>query len=113
MVLEQLNDAQKKEVFRQAGNPQGISPEGLAHAMESYVVALKHQADIAKAFYFGRLEEGLEGLIGLPEDIRLQIDQLIWDAAGGEAIDPTLEESQKLIAASILHSVEIRMGISE
>lgn len=113
MMLEELNETQKKEVLRQVGNPQGISPEGLAHAMESYVDALKHQAEVAKAFYFGRLEEGFEGLISLPEDIRMQIDQLIWDAAGGVALDPTLSDSQNLIAAAIMHSIEIRMGISE
>ena len=112
-MLDTLNDVQKKEVLRQAGKPQGISREGLAYAMESYIEALKHQADVAKAFYFGRLAEGFDGLLSLPEDIRLQIDQLIWDAAGGEAIDPTLPEAQNLIAAAIMHSVEIRMGISE
>jgi hypothetical protein len=111
--LDELNETQRKEVFRQVGNPKGLSPEGLSHAMESYVSALRHQADVARAFYFGHLQEGVEGLTNLPEDIRTQIDQLIWEAAGGEAIDPTLTESQNLIASAIMHSVEMRMGILE
>ena len=112
-MLDTLNSIQKQEIFRQAGNGQNISPEGLAHAMQSYVHALKEQAWVAKAFYFGRLEEGFEGLIHLPEDIRIQIDQLIWDVAGEEVMDPTLPRSQALIAAAIMYSIEMRMGISE
>ncbi len=90
-----------------------MSPEILAHAMKQYVDALRHQVAIAEAFFFGRLAEGMEGLLHLPEDIRLKIDQLIWDAAGGCALDPTEKESQSLIAAAIMHSVEERMGISQ
>ena len=112
-MLESLNETQRKEVMRQVGNPKGMSPEGLDHALEQYLVALQHQAEVAKSFYFGRLEEGFQGMYDLPDDVRLQIDQLIWEAAGEEAIDPTLPESQFLIAASILHSVEMRMGMHE
>jgi hypothetical protein len=88
-----------------------MSPEVLAHAMKEYVHALQHQVAVAEAFFFGRLAQGTEGLLQLPEDVRLKIDQLIWDAAGGAAIDPTEKESQSLIAAAIMHSVEERMGM--
>lgn len=88
-----------------------MSPEGLSHAMKSYIEALRHQVAIAEAFFFGRLAEGMEGLLHLPEDLRLRIDQLIWDASGGAAVDPTEKESQSLIAAAIMHSLEERMGM--
>ena len=88
-----------------------MSPEGLNFAMKSYVEALKHQVRVAEAFFFGRLVEGVDGLMKLPEDVRLKIDQLIWEASGGAAIDPTEKESQSLIAAAIMHSVEERMGM--
>lgn len=88
-----------------------MSPEILSHAMKDYLAALEHQVEVAKAFFFGRLQEGMEGLMQLPPDIRLKIDQLIWEAAGGSAIDPTERESQSLIAAAIMHSVEERMGM--
>ena len=90
-----------------------MSPEVLSHAMEEYVRALQHQVAVARAFYFGRLGEGVEGLLSLPEDVRLKIDQLIWEEAGGEAIDPTEPDSQDLISAAILHSLEERMGMHE
>lgn len=90
-----------------------MSPEGLSHAMKEYVHALQHQVSIAEAFFFGRLTEGLDGLLKLPEDIRLKIDQWIWDAAGGAAIDPTEKASQSLIAAAIMRSVEERMGMDD
>ncbi len=111
--LDELNETQQKEVMRQIGDAKTVSPEGLSHAMESYVVALQHQADVARAFFCGQLQRGVEGLVGLPDDVRTEIDQLIWEAAGGEAIDPTLAESQHLIAAAIMHSVEMRMGMQE
>jgi len=88
-----------------------MSPEGAAHGMEEYAKALTKQADIAEAFYFGRIGEGIEGLLSLPEEIRLKIDQLIWDAAGGQAIDPTDIASAELIADAILFSLEERMGL--
>ena len=89
-----------------------MSPEGIAHSIEKYLQALRSQASIAEAFFQGRIAEGMEGLLALPEDIRLKIDQLIWDAAGGEAIDPTEEASSDLITAAILHSLEERMGVA-
>ncbi|OGN56778.1 MAG: hypothetical protein A3D96_07170 [Chlamydiae bacterium RIFCSPHIGHO2_12_FULL_44_59] len=88
-----------------------MSPEGLAHALEGYVEALRHQVAVAEAFFFGRLTEGMEGLMYLPEDIRLRIDQIIWQTSGGQAIDPTEKESQSLIAAAIMKSVDERMDL--
>jgi hypothetical protein len=90
-----------------------MSPEILASAIEAYVDALKHQVDVAKSFYFGRIGEGVEGLLNLPEDVRLKIDQLIWEAGGGEAIDPTDDSSRGLISRAVLHNVEERMGMHE
>lgn len=90
-----------------------MSPEVISHAMKEYIHALQHQMEVAKAFFFGRLAEGMDGLLKLPEDVRIKIDQLIWDAAGGAAIDPTEKESQSLIAAAIMHSIEERMGMLE
>ena len=90
-----------------------MSPEILACAIEDYVRALKHQVAVAKAFFFGRIGEGVEGLLNLPEDVRLKIDQLIWEGAGGEAIDPTDESSRGLISKAILFNVEERMGMHE
>lgn len=88
-----------------------MSPELLSHAMKEYLNALEHQVTVAQSFFFGRLGEGLEGLLSLPEDVRLKIDQLIWDAAGGVPIDPTEKASQSLIAAAVMFSVEERMGM--
>ena len=90
-----------------------MSPEIMSYAMNKYVEALRHQVDVAQAFFFGKLAEGMEGLLSLPEDVRVKIDQLIWDAAGGAPIDPTDKEAQSLIAACIIHSVEDRMGLFE
>ena len=90
-----------------------MSPETLSHAMGDYLKALQHQVEVAKSFFFGNLEEGMEGLLQLPEEERLKIDQLIWDASGGQAIDPTEEASSHLIAAAIMHSLEGRMGLDE
>ena len=90
-----------------------MSPEGLSYAMEEYVKMLKHQVAVAEAFFFGRLAQGMEGLLKLPPEVRLKIDQLIWEAAGGAALDPTEKESQSLIAAAIMHSVEERMGMMD
>ncbi len=88
-----------------------MSPEGAVHGIEEYLKALRFQAEIAEHFYYGRIGEGIEGLLKLPEDVRLKIDQLIWDAAGGAAIDPTDEASGELIADAILFSLEERMGL--
>lgn len=111
--LDELNVTQQGEVMRQLGDAKSVSPEGLAHAMESYVSALKHQTQVAKAFFLGHLQEGVDGLMSLPDDIRTQIDQLIWDASGGEPLDPTVQDAQHLIAAAVMHSVEMRMGMLE
>jgi len=88
-----------------------MSPEVLAHGIEEYLKALQDQANTAEAIYFGRLEEGMEGLLALPEDVRLKIDQLVWEASGGESLDPTEEKSERIIAAAIIHSLESRMGL--
>ena len=90
-----------------------MSPEGLSYAMKEYVSALKHQVAVAEAFFFGRIVEGMEGLLQLPEEVRLKIDQLIWSASGGVALDPTEKESHSVIAAAIMHSVEERMGYQD
>jgi hypothetical protein len=109
-----LTEKQWREVMLLAGNPsQGISPECLAHAIERYLDSLREQANVGKSFYFGELKEGFKGLSKLSEPVRLQIDQLIWETSGGEAIDPRLTASQALIAAAIMHSVEMRMDIAE
>ncbi|HSX26422.1 MAG TPA: hypothetical protein VLE89_05380 [Chlamydiales bacterium] len=89
-----------------------MSPEGIVHAMKEYVKSLQSQADTAEAFFFGRVGEGVEGLLKLPEEVRTQIDQTIWEAAGGQALNPTEKESGQLIAAAILHSMEERMGMN-
>ncbi|MDE3046889.1 MAG: hypothetical protein KGI83_00910 [Verrucomicrobiota bacterium] len=81
--------------------------------MKKYVDMLKHQVSIAEAFFFGRLGQGMEGLLTLPEDIRLRIDQLIWEVSGGEPLDATDKDSQAIIAAAIMHSVEERMGMHD
>lgn len=111
--FQHLNPVQQYEVLRYAGKGGHMSPEVIAHTMKEYVHGLQHQAAVAEAFFFGRLAEGMEGLLKLPEDVRTKIDQLIWDASGGAAIDPTEKESQSLIAAAIMHSVEERMGMLE
>ncbi len=111
---EALTEKQWREVMLIAGHPvQGISSEGLAHAIERYLYSLREQANVGKSFYFGELKEGFKRLDKLPEAVRLQIERLIWEAAGGEAIDPRLPESQALISAAIMHSVEMRMDIAE
>ncbi len=88
-----------------------MSPEGVAHAIEEYLCALRRQAKVAEAFFYGRVGEGIEGLLHLPEDVRLRIDQLIWDASGGKTVDPTDEACGNFIAEAILFSLEERMGL--
>ena len=110
-LLDDFNEEQKKEIFREAGNASCISPEGIAHAIRNYFASLQSQVEVARAFYFGRLEEALGGLLELPEDIRKNIDDLIWIASGEKAIDPTLPESQGLIASAVICSLEQRMGL--
>jgi hypothetical protein len=88
-----------------------MSPEGLAYAMKEYVDALKHQVTVARSFFFGHLQSAMQGLLELPEDVQLRIDQLIWDASKGAAIDITEKESQSLVAAAIMRALEERMGM--
>jgi hypothetical protein len=99
-------------ILREILRGEGASPEGAAHAIEEYLKALRVQAKAAEDFYYGAIGEGMEILIGLPDSIRLKVDQLIWEAAGGEAIDPTDEANAELIAGAILHSLEERMGVA-
>jgi hypothetical protein len=89
-----------------------MSPEGMVHSIENYLENLRAQAKIAEAFFHGRIEEGMEGLLSLPSDVRKKIDQLIWEATGGESIDPTDEASSEIVAAAILYSLEERMGVA-
>lgn len=112
-LIKQLNTTQCSEVMRLGAKGASMSPEVLSYAMKEYVETLKHQVEIAKCFFFGKLVQGMEGLLSLPEDVRIQVDQMIWDAAGGVPIDPTEEDSQALIAASIMQSVHQRMGLDE
>jgi hypothetical protein len=88
-----------------------MSPEGAAHGIQEYIKALKTQAQVAELFYLGKIGEGIDGLLHLPDDVRLKIDQLIWDLADGEAIDPTDPKSGELIADAVLFSLEERMGM--
>ena len=87
-----------------------MSPEGLSHAIDLYLESLKRQAKSAEAFQFGRIGEGMEGLLDLPEEVRMRVDQLIWEKSGGEMLDPTDEASAPLITEAVLHSLEERMG---
>lgn len=89
-----------------------MSPEGITYAIEQYLEELRLQAGVAEAFFHGRIAEGIEGLLKLPEEVRLKIDQLIWDASGGAPMDPTDEASSEIITAAILHSLEERMGVA-
>jgi hypothetical protein len=84
-----------------------MSPEGLSHALLKYTDMLDHQAETAKAFFVGSLVKGLEMLKSLPQDVQERIDQLVWQATGGENISPDI------ISAAILRSLEERMGIIE
>jgi hypothetical protein len=90
-----------------------MSPEGTVYFIEKYLEDLRQQAHIAEAFFNGRIPDGIEGLMKLPQEIRLKIDQLIWESAGGKVIDPTDEASSELITAAILYSLEERMGLQE
>ena len=88
-----------------------MSPEGATYAIEAYLIALQKQAAVAEAFHHGKMREGIEGLLDLPKDIRLKIDQLIWDKTGGQSIDPADADASKLIAGAVLFSLEERMGM--
>lgn len=88
-----------------------MSPEGAAHAIKEYVQMLEHQVRTAEAFFFGRLAQGMEGLLKLPDEVREKVDQLLWEKTGGEPLNATEEESQILIAAALMHSLEEGVGI--
>lgn len=90
-----------------------MSPEVIAYSIEQYLQELRLQAAVAEAFFHGRIAEGIEALLALPEEVRLKIDQLVWDASGGVAIDPTDEASSEIITAAILYSLEERMGVAQ
>jgi len=89
-----------------------MSPELVAQGIDEYLKSLEAQAKIAEAFYFGRIEEGMEGLLQLPQELGLKVDQLIWEEAGGEVLDPTEDHSKKIIAAAVIQALEQRMGFS-
>jgi len=109
--LDELTETQKKEIYRSV--PQGASPEGLAHAMDTYLESLRAQAHLAQHFFAGRIEEGFQAQLDLPEDVRMRIDDLIWEAAGQAPIDPTLPENQQLMAGAVLQCLEERMGYAD
>lgn len=90
-----------------------MSPEVISGAMDSYVAALQHQVMVAKAFYFGRVFEGMEGLLQLPGDVRDRIDQLLWELTDGEEVDPMDGKSHRVLAEVILFNVEERMGMHD
>ena len=90
-----------------------MSPELLAHAMKEYVQKLQHQIDTAQAFFFGRLAEGMEGLLQLqlPKCNSKLINGFgIWQE-GRRSMRQKASES--LISAAILRSVEERMGMDD
>jgi hypothetical protein len=112
-ALDELTATQKKEILQLAGQGQGMSAEGLSHAMEEYVEALRVQSRAAQSFFAGRVDEGFQALLDLPEEVRIQVDEQVEEAAGGSLVDPTLPEGYTLIAAAILQSMEERMGFSD
>lgn len=87
-----------------------MSPEGMAHSIQSYVDLLEHQARTAEAFFFGRLGEGMEGLVKLPEEVRERVDALLLEKTGGEPLNAADEESQILIAAALVRCLEEGIG---
>ncbi|MEN9654677.1 MAG: hypothetical protein RL235_789 [Chlamydiota bacterium] len=89
-----------------------VGPEGLAHALESYVKTLQHQLAVAASFYYGRVGEGMDGLQAMPEHVRLRIDQILWESTGGELLDLEAKEGRALMWGAILQSIEERMGIT-
>ena len=108
----QLSATQQAEVLAQVGNAT-VSPEGLAHGIECYLEALRAQAAVAFEFFVGKLDQGLGGILTLPEAVQTHIDQLIWDATNGEGLDPLLPQSQAEIANAVLTAMEQRMGFND
>lgn len=88
-----------------------MSPEGAIFAIEEYVQSLKRQAAVAEAFFYGRIGEGMEGFFLLPESVRLQVDQLVWEASQGGSLELSDEKTGPLIAEALLFALEERMGM--
>ena len=95
--LQELSPVQLREVDRYLEKP--MTPERAAHAIEKYLTALNDQARLAKEVF-----DGKASLSSLPKEMRLRIDQLIWEAAGGKP-------SREFIADAILFSLEEKMGM--
>lgn len=90
-----------------------MSPEGAAYAIDLYLDALKEQAEVAERFFYKKMPEARAGFEKLPSDIRLRVEQLLWEATHGEGVDFTKESQGPLIATAILHSVQERMGMMD
>lgn len=88
-----------------------MSPEGAVYAIEEYIEGLRRQAQVAEAFFFGRIGEGMEGFFRLPESVRLRVDHLVWQSSDGKSMDLAQEEASPLIADAILLALEERMGM--
>jgi hypothetical protein len=112
-ALDELTVTQRKEILNLVGQSRSVSAEGLAHAVEGYIEALRLHAKVAQHFFAGRVDEGFQALLDLPEEIRIQIDEFISEAADGAPMDPSLPESYSLMAAAVLRSMEERMGFSD
>lgn len=106
--LAELSEEQREKVVTLAGG-QG-SPEGIAHGIDLYLKHLKGIAHIGALFYEGDIERGMEGIWSLPEGLRGRLDQLLWEANGGEALDVSL--SHLVVAEALFHLLEQEMGIS-
>ncbi|MDE3045380.1 MAG: hypothetical protein KGJ02_01875 [Verrucomicrobiota bacterium] len=101
-------NTQINEVLYPLGSTQTINREGLALAVEAYLDTLPAAAAGEVTCPAGQLEEGLEDVsFDFPEDNDLVISQMIWEKVGGYTIDPTLRESQFLIASAILFSFQV------
>lgn len=107
-----LSKTQQEEVLRKSLGGK-MSPEGLSHAFESYIETLQYQASVAKSFFFGRYQEGMGGLLTLPQDVRSRVDQIVWEMNRGEALDVTEKDSQLLVAGALMRSIEERMGMED
>ena len=109
MSFQELSPIQKMEIVSHTGTGP-MTPEMYAQGTEDYLQQLNSQVDVAKDFFFGRIEEGMEHLLALPNEVRQRVDQLIFEKTGGEPIDPTDERSALLITGAIMYSLEERMG---
>lgn len=102
---ENLSKAQQREIAEIAG--ESASPEILAHAINAYVGRLREQIKVAETFYFGRMRAGMEGLSRLSEKVRQRVDEMVWQASGGNDVSP------ELVIAALMQSVEEQMGMHE